>query len=55
MSMVVIEFFKAVDASLSLKWNPRLIKWILKSLVNSAKAHIISLSLLFFIDVVMMA
>ena len=30
MSMVVITIFRDVDASLSIKWNPGLIPWLLK-------------------------
>ena len=50
--MVVIVSFRAVYASLSMKWKPRLIPWLLKSSVNYVKALIISLSPLFFITVV---
>ena len=50
--MFFIVVIKAADALLSIKWNPELIPRILKSLGNSVKARIISLSLLFFISVV---
>ena len=49
--MVVIYIFNAVDASLSMKWNPVLILRIFKSIVNDVKARIIYLSLLLFIAV----
>ena len=52
--MVVIVIFKAVDASLSMKWKPGLISWIFKSSYNYVKALIIYLSLLFFVYVVRM-
>ena len=52
--MVVISIFKAVDDSLSKKWNPGLILWIFKSVVNFVKSRIISLSLIFFVAVVSM-
>ena len=55
MLMEVIVIFKAVDDSLSMKWKPWLILQLFNSLVNSVKAHIISLSLIFFIAVVRMA
>ena len=41
--MFFIVVIKAVDASLSIKWNPELIPRILKSSVNSIKALIVSL------------
>ena len=49
--VVIISIFKYVDDSLSMKWNPGLIPRILKSVVNSVKACIISLSLLVSIAV----
>ena len=50
MYMVVISILKSVDASLSIKCNHGLImKIFLKPVVNSVKARIINLSLLFFI------
>ena len=52
--LVVIFSFKAVDDSLSMKWNPGWIPRLFKSSVKDVKALIISLSLLFFIDVVSM-
>ena len=52
MSMVGIYVFKAIDASLSMKWNPGLILCLFKYSVKSVKYCIISLSLLFFINVV---
>ena len=52
--MVVIFIFKAVDASLSMKWKPGLIPRLFKSSVKSVKARIISLSLLLLIYVVSM-
>ena len=54
MFMVFIIIFKAADDSLSIKCNHGLIPQIFKSLVNSVKAHIISLSLLFLVSVVSM-
>ena len=54
MLMEVIVIFKAVDVSLSVKWKPGFITWILKSSVNDVKALIISLSLIFFVAVVSM-
>ena len=51
MSMVAITIFKAVDSSLSMNWNPGLIPQLFNYVVNSMKAPIISLSLLFFIAV----
>ena len=54
MSMVVIAILKAAHDSLSMKWNTGLIPWIFNSPVNSVRACVISLSLLFFIAVVMM-
>ena len=54
MFMVLIVIFKAVDASLSMKYNPGLILMLFKYLVNSVKDRIISLSLLFFTAVVSM-
>ena len=53
MFIEVIVIFKAADASLSIKWKPVLITHIFKSYVKSVKARIISLSLIFFIYVVM--
>ena len=55
MFMVVIVGFKAVDASLSMKWKPGLIPLIFQSSVNDVKYLIISLSLLFFVVVVSIA
>ena len=55
MPMVVISILKAVDASLSVNWNTGLIPRPFNSVVNSVKAHIIYLSLLFFIYVFSMA
>ena len=55
MFMEVIVIFKYVYASLSMKWKPGLIPRLLKSSVNSVKAFIIYLSLLFFIALVRMA
>ena len=43
MFLVVIVRFKAVDASLSMKWKPRRIPQIFKSSVKDVKALIISL------------
>ena len=43
MYMVVIVSFKAVDDSLSIKWNPGLIPRIFKYSVNYVKASIIYL------------
>ena len=54
MFTVVIFSFKAVDASLSMKWKPGLIPQLLNSSVNDAKALIIYLSLILLIDVVRM-
>ena len=54
MVMEVIVIFKAVNASLSIKWKPWLIYQIFKSSVNDVKSLIISLSILFFITVVRM-
>ena len=51
---VVIVSFKEVDASLSMKWKPGRIPRRFKSSVKDVKALIISLSLLFLIDVVRM-
>ena len=51
MSMVVIVIFKDVYYSLSMKWNPGLIRRIFKYSLNSVKARIISLSLIVFIAV----
>ena len=55
MSMVAIVIFTAVDAKLFMKWKPGLILSTFISSVNYVKDRIISLSFLFFIDVVMMA
>ena len=55
MFMEVIVSFKAVYASLSMKWKPGLIPQIFKSSVNDVKALIIPLSPLLFIAVVSMA
>ena len=55
MSIVVILIFKAVDVSLTMKWNPGLIPRLFKSSANSAKASIIYLPLLFLIAVVRIA
>ena len=52
--MEVIVVFKAVDASLSMKCKPGLIRCIFKSSVKSVKACSISLSLIFLIAVVSM-
>ena len=52
MSMVVIVIFKAVDASLSMNWDPGSTPWFLNYPVNYVKDHLISLSLPFFIAVV---
>ena len=41
--MVIIVRFKGVDASLSIKWKPGSISWILKSSVHDLKALIVSL------------
>ena len=54
MSMVLISVFKAVDASLPMKWNPGLIPQIFKSVANSVRSRIISLSHILFIAVVSM-
>ena len=51
MLMVVIVIFKAVDASISMKWKPGLIPRLFKSSGNYVKACIVSFSLLFFVDV----
>ena len=51
MFMEVIVIFKAIDASLSMKWNHGLIPRLLKSSVNDVKSLIVSLSLLFFVAV----
>ena len=55
MSMVIIVVFKYVDASLSMKWNPGIILRLFKCPVNSVKARIIYLSLIFFVAVFRMA
>ena len=55
MFVVVISIFKGVYVSLSIEWNPGLIPRIFNSSVDYVKACIISLSRLFFIDVVSMA
>ena len=55
MFMVGIVIFKVVDDSLFIKCKPGLIVRLLKSSVNVVKALIISLSLLFFIDLLMTA
>ena len=47
MSMFVISISKAVGALLYMKCNPGLIPQIFKSVVNSVKARIISLLLIF--------
>ena len=54
MFMIVIASFKVVDSSLSMIWKHGLIPRPCKSSVNDVKALIISLSLLFLIDVVRM-
>ena len=43
--------FKAIDAPFSMEWKPGLIQRIFKSPVNSAKARIISLTILFFVAI----
>ena len=55
MSMVIVAILKSVDASLSMKWIPGLILQLYKSVVNSMKSHIISLSLILFVAVFRMA
>ena len=55
MLMVVIIIFKAVDASLSMKWKHGWIPWIFKSSVKDVKVLIISLSIIFFITAFRMA
>ena len=55
MSMIVMENFKAVDASFSIKFNIGLIPRFFKSSVSYAKARIIYLLLLLFIAVASMA
>ena len=50
----VIVIFKLVDDSLSTKWKPGLIIWLLNYSVNYVKAIIISFSLLLFIYIVRM-
>ena len=55
MIMAVIARFKAVHASLSMKWKPGLIPRILKSSVYDLKALIIYLPLLLFVALVRMA
>ena len=52
--MVVIAILKYVDASFSMRWNSGLIPQLFKSIVNYVKSRIISLSILFFVDVVRM-
>ena len=52
--MVVIFIFKAVDTLLFMKWKPGLIPQIFKSSVIDVKALIVSLSILFIIDIVRM-
>ena len=54
-SIVFIAVFNAVDASFSMRFNPGLITWNFKYIVNYVKACIIYLSLLFLISVVRMA
>ena len=55
MLMEVIVIFKALDASISIKWKLGLIPRLFKSSIKSVMSHIISLSLLLFIDVAQMA
>ena len=47
--------FTAVDASLSMIWNPGLIPRLFKSVVQSVNKRIISLLLMLFVSVVRMA
>ena len=54
MFMEAIVIFKDVDASLFMKWKPRLILRLFNSYVKSLKACIIYLSLTLFIAVVRM-
>ena len=53
--MAVRTIFNAVDASLSMIWNPGLIQRHFISVVNDVKARIISLSFVLFIAVFRMA
>ena len=55
MFLVVIFNFKAVDSLLSIKWKPGWIHQLFISSVKDVKSLIISLSLIFFLDLVIMA
>ena len=52
MFMVVVFRFKAVDASMSMKWKPGWIPQLFKSSVKYLKYLIVSLSLIFIVVVV---